>query len=91
MKEYVMIIDPFIMDQQIYEIIDGQLKVVTAFQLTKIESYKEIFELLNQAKDENIVINLKCPKAFSDKIKDTIYAYANKLNFEQNKIVIKDI
>ena len=91
MKEYVMIIDPFIMDQQIYEIIDGQLKVVTAFQLTKIESYKEIFELLNQAKDENIVINLKCPKAFSDKIKDTIYTYANKLNFEQNKIVIKDI
>ena len=91
MKEYVMIIDPFIMDQQIYEIIDGQLKVVTAFQLTKIESYKEIFELLNQAKNENIVINLKCPKAFSNKIKDTIYTYANKLNFEQNKIVIKDI
>lgn len=91
MKEYVMIIDPFIMDQQIYEIIDGQLKVVTAFQLTKIESYKEIFELLNQAKNENIIINLKCPKAFSDKIKDTIYTYANKLNFEQNKIVIKDI
>ena len=91
MKEYVMIIDPFIMDQQVYEIIDGQLKVVTAFQLTKIESYKEIFELLNQAKDEDIVINLKCPKAFSDKVKDTIYTYANKLNFEQNKIVIKDI
>ena len=64
MKEYIMVIDPFIMDQQVYEIIDGQLKVVTAFQLTKIESYKEIFELLNQAKDENIIINLKCPKAF---------------------------
>ena len=28
---------------------------------------------------------------FSDKIKDTIYTYANKLNFEKNKIVIKDI
>ena len=91
MKEYVMVIDPFIMDQQVYEIIDGQLKVVTTFQLTKIESYKKIFELLNQAKDENIVINLKCPKAFSDKVKNTIYTYANKLNFEQNKIVIKDI
>lgn len=91
MKEYIMVIDPFIMDQQVYEIIDGQLKIATAFQLTKIESYTAIFELLNQAKDEDIVINLKCPKAFSDKVKDTIYTYANKLNFEQNKIVIKDI
>ena len=36
MKEYVMVIDPFIMDQQVYEIIDGQLKVATTFQLTKI-------------------------------------------------------
>lgn len=91
MKEYVMIIDPFIMDQQVYEIIDGQLKLAATFQITKIESYTAIFKLLNQAKDEDIVINLKCPKVFSDKVKDTIYTYANKLNFEKNKIVIKDI
>ena len=43
MKEYIMVIDPFIMDQQVYEIIDGQLKVATTFQLTKIESYAAVF------------------------------------------------
>ena len=48
MKEYIMVIDPFIMDQQVYEIIDGQLKLAATFQITKIESYTAIFKLLNQ-------------------------------------------
>ena len=91
MKEYILIIDPFIMDQQIYEIVDNQLKVVTSFQLTKMESYAPLFEILNQTKDENIVINLKCPKIFRDKVKEKIYTYLGNMNFEQNNLTIKDI
>ena len=91
MKEYIMIIDPFTMDQQVFETIDNTLKLVATFQLTKIESYIPLLTLFHQTENEEITINLKCPKAFSDKVKDTIYTYASKLNFEQNKIVIKDI
>lgn len=91
MKEYVMFIDPFVMDQQVFEIINGELKVVATFQLTNMESYAPIFKLINQAENEQIIINLKCPKAFQEKVKDTIYTYSNKLNFKQNNIIIKDI
>ena len=91
MKEYIVVIDPFIADQQIYEIVDNQLKMVTSFQLTKMESYAPLFEILNQTKDENITINLKCPKIFRDKVKEKIYAYLGNMNFEQNNLIIKDI
>ena len=91
MKEYIMIIDPFTMDQQVFETIDNTLKLVATFQLTKIESYVPLLTLFHQTENEEITINLKCPKAFRDKVKETIYTYANKTNFAENKIIIKDI
>lgn len=91
MKEYIMIIDPFAMDQQVFETVNNTLKLVATFQLTKIESYAPLIALFHQAKDEEITINLKCPKAFRDKVKETIYTYANKTNFVESKIIIKDI
>lgn len=91
MKEYVMILDPFVMDQTIYECIDGQLKIAATFQVTQMETYAPLFELLNQAKDEQIVVNLKCPKLFRDKVKEKIYNYTDKFQFERSNLIIKDI
>lgn len=91
MKEYVVIIDPFVMDQHIYECIEGQLKLVENFQLTKIETYTPLLNLLNYAKNEQVIINLKCPKAFISQVKEKIYTYCSKMDYEKNNIIIKDI
>lgn len=91
MKEYVMILDPFVMDQQVYECVNGQLRIAATFQLTKMESYLPVFDILKAAKSEHIKINLRCPKPFREKIKDTIYSYSTKFNFDKNNIEIVDI
>lgn len=91
MKEYVMFIDPFVMEQEIYVIEEGHFKPVTSFQLAKIETYKPLFELIQQIKDEQIILNLRCPKAFSEKVKEKIYTYINSMQFDKNNLIIKDI
>lgn len=91
MKTYIMIIDPFVMSQQIYECVDGQLKIAATFELTKIESYNSVFELFNKVKDEEIELHLRCPKAFKDKIKEKIYTYIDKKNYNKNNLIIRDI
>lgn len=91
MKEYIMILDPFVVDQQVYECVNEQLKIAATFQLTKIESYAPVFELLKVAKDEQVVINLKCPKPFREKVKETIYSFNQKMQFNKDNVIIKDI
>lgn len=91
MKEYVMFIEPFVMDQEIYVIEEGHFKPVATFQLTKIESYAPLFELMNQIKDEQIILNLRCPKAFREKVKEKIYTYITNKQYNKNNLIIKDI
>lgn len=91
MKEYVIIIDPFVMDQKVYSCEDKQLVPVATFQLAKMETYAPVLTLLSYCENEQITLNLKCPLAFREKIKEKIYNLVSAARYDCGNLIIKDI
>lgn len=88
-KTYVIMINPFVMDQSVYEVHEeGKIDPVTTFTLDDFSNNAVILNILRGLNEDKVTFCIKGADAFASRIQQELYEMGGLLNFNTNNLTV---